>query len=112
VETDVLPLVVVDMDRDFFHQPELLAVGGLEALEIGREYVIGVTSRKALLEFAVMIRNHLPANFAGLVFASANLDGNSVDWMVVRAPHRPDDHGIALPFGSQQSTLGSEGWKE
>ena len=39
------------------------------------------------------------ASIAGLVFSAADFVGNSVDWMIVRAPDSADDHGVGPSLG-------------
>jgi hypothetical protein len=99
VEADVLAFVVVDVDGNFLDEVERLAVGWLEVLEIGPKNVVGLTRRQALLKFPVVVGIDFPARLIGLVFAAPDLDGDSIHWSVVRAPHGPDNHSVGLSSG-------------
>jgi hypothetical protein len=99
VKSHVLALVFIDVHGNFFDQAKLLAVGSLEALEICGQDVVGFSGGEALFEFPVVVGEHLPPNFAGLVFSAANFYGNAIHRAIVRAPYGSDDYGIRLAFG-------------
>jgi hypothetical protein len=99
VETDVLALVVVDVNGNLLDEMNGLAVGRLEVFEIGPEDIVGITSRKPLFELAVVIGVDFPARFIRFVFAAPYLDGNSIHRSIVGPPHSANDYGVRFPSG-------------
>ena len=111
MKTNVLALVVVDMDGDLLHEMEGFAVGGFEVLQIGPENVVGVAGWQALLEFAVVVGIDFPSRLVRLVFATPDLHRNSIHRSVIGTPHRPHDDGVRFAFGFlsiEQATRGTE----
>jgi hypothetical protein len=115
VHSNVLALVVVDVDCDFLDQVERLAIGGFEVLEVSPENVVGLAGRQALLELTMVVRIDFPSRFVRLVFATPDLYGDSIDRSVVGSPHGPYDHGVGFPSGflsCQQAIPRTESWLE
>jgi hypothetical protein len=111
MKTNVLALVVVDMDGDLVHEMEGFAVGGLEVLQIGPENIVGVAGWQALLEFAVVVGIDFPPRLVRLVFATPDLHRDSIHRSVIGTPHSPHDHSVRFPFGFlsiEQATPGTE----
>ena len=94
VQACVFPFVVVNVHGDILKQVEGPAVGGFEVLYIGGEDVVGFTGRNALGKFPVMIGIDFP--FGLLIVGAANLDGNTVNRMIVGTPDGSGDQGVGL----------------
>jgi len=99
VEAHILALVVVDVDGNFLDQVEGLAVGWLEALEVGPENVVRFAGWQPLFKLAVVVGKDFPARLIGLVFAAPDLHGHSIHRSVIGAPHGPDNHSVRLSSG-------------
>jgi hypothetical protein len=111
MKTNVLTLVVVDMDGDLLHEVEGFPVGGFEILQIGPENVVGFAGWQALLEFAVVVGIDFPSRLVGLVFATPDFYADSIHRSIIGTPNGPHDHGVGFPFGflsMEQTTPGTE----
>ena len=81
MQSGVFAFIVIHVDGNFFDQAERLAVGGLEAFEVGSEDVVGVTGGNALGKLSVVIGVNLP--FGLFVLGAADFDKNAVDGTIV-----------------------------
>src|SRR5271157_260733 len=90
MNADVLPFVVVDVDRC------LRLRLALRRLYVGLNDVILIPNRDPLGEFSIPVGNELPPWL--LVGGPANVDRNATYWMVVRSPDSAIDQGI-VPLG-------------
>src|SRR5450631_120595 len=97
MQSSVFAFVVINVNSHFLDQPKRLAVGGLEAFEIGRENVVGFAGRHTLGEFAQVVGINLPLRL--LVFGPADFHGDAINRMVVRTPDRAGDQRVGLAFG-------------
>jgi hypothetical protein len=115
VESNVLALVVVDMDGDFLDEVDRLAVGRFEAFQIGPENVIGLAGGDTLGEFAHMVGVDLPAGFVGLIFSLADFHRDAVHGAIIGAPDGSGYQSVRLPSGflsCEQAIPRTESWKE
>jgi len=69
VQAGILAFFVIDVDGDFLGEMQGLAVGGLEAFQVGPEDVVGLACGNALGKLAMMVGVDLPADFLGLSVA-------------------------------------------
>src|SRR5271157_6447544 len=90
MNADVLPFVVVDVDRNLRLR---LALGHLY---VGLNDVILIPNGYPLGEFSIPVGNELPPWL--LVRGPADVDRNASYRMVVRSPDRAIDQGI-IPLG-------------
>src|SRR5271154_2442599 len=96
MQSGVFAFVVIDVNGDFLHQVHRLAVGGLEAFEVGPDDVVVFAGRNALGELAVVVGIHLPLGL--LVFGAADFYFDPVDGTIVRSPDRAHDQGVGFVF--------------
>ena len=94
MQSDVLALVVVDVDGDFLNQPKRLAIGRFEALQVGPENVVSLARRNALGELSHMIGVELPADFLRLIASLAYFHRDAVEGTVIGSPDSSGDQGV------------------
>src|SRR5579863_2676295 len=94
MQSSVFPFVVINMDGDFLHQAQRLAVGGFVALEVGPENIVGLAGRNSLCELAMVVGIDFPLGF--LALGGTDFHGDAIDRMVVRAPDRAEDDGVGF----------------
>src|SRR6202142_709668 len=96
MQTEVLALVILDVDPDLSILMQLLAINRLITLQVGPDQVVCRARRQALSKLSTMIREQLPTRF--LLVRPANLHLDTIQRMVVRSPHRTENKCVRL-FG-------------
>jgi hypothetical protein len=98
MQSSVFAFILIDVDGDFLDQAQRPAIYGLEAFEVGRKNIVGLTGRNALRELAHMVGVDLPAGLLGFIGGTADLHWDAVDRAVVRSPDRAGDESVRLAF--------------
>ena len=91
----VLALVAVDVHGDVLSVCGR-AVGKLDALEVGREDVVGFTSRDSLGELPVVVGVKFPADFLGFIGGAANCHSDAIHGTTIRSPDGAEDESVGL----------------
>jgi len=94
MQSSVFALVKINVYGNFLDQVQWLAVGGLETLQVCRDYVIQFARRHPLGELAHMVGKHLPLGL--FVFSAADLHFDAVHRTIVRTPDGTDNEGVWL----------------
>src|SRR5579859_1440322 len=95
MQSGVFAFIVINVNRDILGD-RMGSVGEFHAFEVGREDVVGFTSRHALGELAVVVGIHLPTDLLGLVLGAAHFYTDAVDGPIVWTPYRSNDEGVRL----------------
>jgi hypothetical protein len=113
MQSSVFAFIVIDVDGHFLDEAQRLAIGGLEALEIGPEDIVGFACGDALGKLAHVVGIEFPLGL--LVFGAAYFHRDAVHRAVVGTPHGAGDKSVGLAFGlrgREETLLGTERRKE
>jgi hypothetical protein len=98
MQAGIFALVVIDVDRDFLHEMQRLALWCFDALDVGRKDIVGFSGGNALGEFAMMVGVDFPTNFLLFVGRAADVYSHAINGMIVGAPDSSKDDRVGLVF--------------
>src|SRR6266853_6581572 len=114
MQTNVDPLVIVNMDGNLTHQMQELSVRRLEVFQVGPDHIIRLARLDALGKLAGVVGIKLPLRL--FVLSAANLDLDAVKGMIVRTPDGAKDERVGLVrlklCGRRRGADGNPGMRE
>src|SRR5258708_32580322 len=90
MQTNIHTLVILYVDGDLLRQMQLLAIGCLHPLEVGRHYIIGLAGGNPLGEFAGLILSDFP--LVPLAKHAADFDVDPKNRPTLLPPPPPEHH--------------------
>src|SRR5713226_2058701 len=94
MQTNVDPLVIVNMDGNLTRQMQELSVRRFEVFQVGPDHIIRLAGLNALAKLAGVVGIKLPLRL--FVLSAANLDLDAVKGMIVRTPDGAKDERVGL----------------
>src|ERR1700722_2832098 len=96
MQSRVFAFIVIHMDGDFFGEVKGLAIGGLDALHVSPEDVVGFAGRDSLGKFAMVVGVEFPLR--AFIFGTPDLHGDAIYRMIIRSPDGSKDQSVGLLF--------------
>src|ERR1700726_544938 len=94
MQTNVDPLVILNMDGNLTNQMQGFSLRRFEVLKVGPDHIIRLARLDALGKLAGVVGIKLPLRL--FVLSAANLDLDAVKGMIVRTPDGAKDEGVRL----------------